>query len=460
MLAEDLLRNRGFDPDVDPARQEEAKVAAEEAQKSEDPRVRAKAKEILEALEQALPAPTREAYEEALVEARKVTEAEREKVRAAGGLLVIGTERHESRRIDNQLRGRSGRQGDPGESQFYLSLEDDLMRRFGGDRMDGISRMMERTQLPDDQPIQAGMVSKAIESAQHSVESMHFAARKNVLEYDDVMNLQRQAIYEERNAILDGKDMTERIPEIISDCARSIVDENCPDRSIADEWDVASINAWLTSMTGREGFHVEDVDHNEDADRLTELIDEYLTSVYEEKVQLVGEEVMRTLEAQVMLRIMDTRWMAHLQDMDYLRTGIGLRAYGQRDPLTEYREEAYQAFSGMTSSMYEDYLRTLLRLQVAKQPQVAQPEQEDPLAGRKVSYSNPEQALEAPSGSAAPAPRPQQVGGMPAAAPKPTTKPKTYVKDKDDPYANVGRNDPCPCGSGKKFKKCHGMYQD
>ncbi len=457
-LAEDLLRNRGFDPEADPAKIEEVRAAATEAQESEDPRIRAKAKEILDQLAEALPAPTAEAYEQAMAEARAVTEAERERVRAAGGLMVIGTERHESRRIDNQLRGRSGRQGDPGVSQFYLSLEDDLMRRFGGDRMDSISRMMQRTQLPDDQPIEAGMVSKAIESAQHSVESMHFAARKNVLEYDDVMNLQRQAIYEERNAILDGKDMTDRIPEIISDCARSIVDENCPDRNISEEWDTASIDSWITSMTGREDFRVNEVDHRDEADRLTELVDEYLTSVYEEKVQLVGEEVMRTLEAQVMLRIMDTRWMAHLQDMDYLRTGIGLRAYGQRDPLTEYREEAYQAFSGMTSSMYEDYLRTLLRLQVATRPQVPEPQQEDPLAGRKVSYSNPEQALNAPSGSA-PAPTPQP-GGMPAPAPQPTTKAQTYVKDKDDPYANVGRNDPCPCGSGKKFKKCHGMYQD
>ncbi|MBO7701464.1 MAG: preprotein translocase subunit SecA, partial [Eggerthellaceae bacterium] len=228
VLAEDLLRGRGFDPDADPARREEARVAAEEAMESEDPRVRAKAKEILDQLAEALPAPTAEAAEKALADAKAVTDEERERVRAAGGLLVIGTERHESRRIDNQLRGRSGRQGDPGESQFYLSLEDDLMRRFGGDRMDSISRMMERTQLPDDQPIQAGMVSKAIENAQHSVESMHFAARKNVLEYEDVMNLQRQAIYEERNAILDGKDMDDRIPQIIADCARGIVDENCP----------------------------------------------------------------------------------------------------------------------------------------------------------------------------------------------------------------------------------------
>jgi len=155
---------------------------------------------------------------------------------------------------------------------------------------------------------------------------------------------------------------------------------------------------------------------------------------------------------------MDTRWMAHLQDMDYLRNGIGLRAYGQRDPLTEYREEAYNAFKNMTASMYEDYLRTLLRLQVAMQPQVAEPEEPaDPLMGKRVSYSNPEAALEAPQGEAPPA-RPR-VSGMPNEAPKATTKAKTYVKDKDDPYANVGRNDPCPCGSGKKFKKCHGMYQ-
>ena len=161
-----------------------------------------------------------------------------------------------------------------------------------------------------------------------------------------------------------------------------------------------------------------------------------------------------------MLRIMDTRWMAHLQDMDYLRAGIGLRAYGQRDPLTEYREEAYNAFSNMTSSMYEDYLRTLLRLQVARQQQAVeeQPASDDPLAGKRVSYSNPEQALEAPQGMAPAPARPQPAAGA-APQPAPTGKPQTYVKDKDDPYANVGRNDPCPCGSGKKFKKCHGMYQ-
>ena len=401
VLAEDLLRNRGFDPD---RRCEEGSGRAA-AEKALDPRPSASAPRrrgcSSSSRSAARPRPRRE---KRAAEAEEITNAEREKVRAAGGLLVIGTERHESRRIDNQLRGRSGRQGDPGESQFYLSLEDDLMRRFGGDRMDSISRMMERTQLPDDQPIQAGMVSKAIENAQHSVESMHFAARKNVLEYDDVMNLQRKAIYEERNAILDGKDMTDRIPEIIADCARNAVYENCPDKTTSDEWDIASIDAWVTSMTGREDFHVEEIDHDEDPDRSDRGVEEYLTAVYDEKVQLVGEEVMRTLEAQVMLRIMDTRWMAHLQDMDYLRTGIGLRAYGQRDPLTEYREEAYQAFSRMTGSMYEDYLRTLaapagrLAQQASRRARAGRP------AGRqrKVSYSNPEQALDGPGRRPAP----------------------------------------------------------
>lgn len=324
--------------------------------------------------------------------------------------------------------------------------------------MDGIARMMERTQLPDDQPIQAGMVSKAIESAQRSVESMHFAARKNVLEYDDVMNMQRTAIYDERNAILDGKDMSERIPQIIADCAQAAVMDACPDKTTSDEWDMAALATWLTSMTGRDDFVLDPMEFDEDPNALMQAVEDFLTEVYQSKLDTVGEPIMRSLESQILLRIMDSRWMAHLQDMDYLRTGIGLRAYAQRDPLTEYREEAYQAFSRMTASMYEDYLRTLLRLQIAGQPanDDGEGQHADPLAGKKVSYSNPEENLDAPEKSA---PAPVRAPG-PAPQPAPTGKAKTYVKDKDDPYANVGRNDPCPCGSGKKFKKCHGMYQE
>ena len=433
VLADDVLLSRGFDPGLEEGAEPE---------------------------EGGAPAPTEQDREAALAEAKRVCAEEHDQVIAAGGLTVIGTERHESRRIDNQLRGRAGRQGDPGTTQFYLSLEDDLMRLFGGNRMDSIARMMEKSDMPEDMPIQAGMVSKAIEGAQRQVESMHFAARKNVLEYDDVMNLQRVAIYGERNAILDGKDMAERIPEIVRDAVDAVVSENCPDKSPSDDWDVKAVDVWVANMTGRADFAVADVDHEDDPGLLADAIAEHLEAVFEEKAEQLGEPVMKMLESQVMLRIIDTRWMAHLSEMDYLKAGIGLRAFGQRDPLVEYKNEAYNAFQSLTASMYEDYLRTLLRLQVAvKQEQPALEEEKSPLDG-KVSYSSPEQALEQ-SGMAAArsqaAQAPAAPGSAPAAPPKPApAKPQTYVKDKDDPFANVGRNDPCPCGSGLKYKKCHG----
>ena len=401
---------------------------------------------------------------------RKELAPEADKVREAGGLFILGTERHESRRIDNQLRGRSGRQGDPGVTQFYLSLEDDLMRLFGGSKMDSIAHMMEKTNQEDDMPIQAGMVSKSIESAQRQVESMHFAARKNVLEYDDVMNLQRKAIYEERNAILDGKSMTERIPGIIRDAVDAIVGECCPGNSASDDWDVRAIDLWAANMTGCNDFSVAKVDHEDEAENVAEALNDFLTWIYEQKSEQLGHDLMENLSAQVMLRIIDTRWMAHLQEMDYLKTGIGLRAFGQRDPLVEYKNEAYNAFQNLTSSMYDDYLRTLLRLEIAAKPAAegapagagrpapaALAEQEDPLA-RKMSYSAPDQALEESSIRGRHAAAARAASGVPAAPPRPAAgKPQTYVKDKEDPYANVGRNDPCPCGSGKKFKKCHGQ---
>ena len=409
-------------------------------------------------------------FAERMAEHKKSIDEEADRVRAAGGLYIIGTERHESRRIDNQLRGRSGRQGDPGVTQFYLSLEDDLMRLFGGSKMDSIAHMMEKTNQEDDMPIQAGMVSKSIESAQRQVESMHFAARKNVLEYDDVMNLQRKAIYEERNAILDGKSMTERIPGIIRDAVDAIVGECCPGNSASDDWDVRAIDLWAANMTGCNDFSVAKVDHEDEAENVAEALNDFLTWIYEQKSEQLGHDLMENLSAQVMLRIIDTRWMAHLQEMDYLKTGIGLRAFGQRDPLVEYKNEAYNAFQNLTSSMYDDYLRTLLRLEIAAKPApegapagagrpapAALAEQEDPLA-RKMSYSAPEQALEESSIRGRHAAAARAASGVPAAPTRPAAgKPQTYVKDKEDPYANVGRNDPCPCGSGKKFKKCHGQ---
>ena len=431
VLADDVLRQRGFDPE------------AVEGQPLEEGSVE----------ENQLKVPTSADREAALAQAKHTCKEEQELVRRAGGLAVIGTERHESRRIDNQLRGRAGRQGDPGLTQFYLSLEDDLMRLFGGNRMDSISNMMEKTGATDDMPIQAGMVSKAIESAQRQVEAMHFAARKNVLEYDDVMNLQRNAIYAERNAILDGKDLSSRIDEIIDDEVGAVIDENCPAKLPSDDWDMKAVDTWAANMTGEAGFKAEDVDEDDDSSAIEEALGEYLMKTYRSKEETIGAEAMRQLESQVMLRIIDVRWMNHLQAMDYLKTGIGLRAFGQRDPLVEYKEEAHRAFSELTTSMYEDFLRTLLRLRVAIP---VEQEESSPIEGQKVSYSSPEAALSEHAISAR-NPRPAASQARPQGAPV-QEKPKTYRKDEDsDPYANVGRNDPCPCGSGKKFKKCHGL---
>ena len=352
--------------------------------------------------------PTPAQVKQAEAEAEAITNRESKEVLAAGGLCVIGTERHESRRIDNQLRGRAGRQGDPGATQFYLSLEDDLMRLFGGSRMDSIGRMMEKTDMPDDMPIKASMVSKAIETAQRQVEASNFAARKHVLEYDDVMNLQRKAVYAERNAILDGKDLTDRMPEIIEDIVESHVLEWCPAKQASDDWDLDSLNKWVIQMTGIEDFTVDSIDHDDDVNALIDGLVEYFQGLFDAKAKEIGAPF-SDIESQVMLRFIDTRWMAHLQEMDYLKASIGLRAYGQRDPLTEYRDEAHRAFAALTSSIYEDYLRFLLRAPIVVQ--VAPQEESSPLDG-KVSYSNPEQTLNegsgvrrgAPQGGPSPAP--------------------------------------------------------
>ncbi|MCD8200184.1 MAG: preprotein translocase subunit SecA [Coriobacteriaceae bacterium] len=419
---------------------------------------------------------TDEQKEEALEEAREICAGEAETVLEAGGLAVIGTERHEARRIDNQLRGRSGRQGDPGSAQFYLSLEDDLMRLFGGDRMDRISNMLERTEIEDDQPIQAKMVTRSIESAQRQVESMHFSSRKYVLEYDDVMDRQRKTIYEERNRILDGKSYGERVPELIEDVAGDAVNEYCPEHAAYEEWDIEGLNSWYRELTGVEDVDLSACDHDEETHKMREAVIDKVSALYESKKESVPEDVFSQIENQVMLRVIDTRWMAHLSEMDYLKEGIGLRAVGQRDPLVEYKEEAFDAFGALVAAIYEDFLRTVLRLQINSE-ELQEQEQEIALEDsdedefedvtddseevlNSVSYSAPEDNTD----SSFTAPSATQVAAEQAAAtvgsvPKASQgKTGTIVKDKDDPYANVGRNDPCPCGSGKKFKKCHGAH--
>ncbi len=399
---------------------------------------------------------TEEQRTEALTSAKAITAAEHERVVEAGGLAVIGTERHDSRRIDNQLRGRSGRQGDPGLSQFYLSLGDDLMRLFGGDRMDRISRFMEKTDIPDDMPIQAGLVSKAIESAQRQVEAMNFAARKHVLEYDDVMNKQREVIYQERNRILDGKDVHGRIEEMVREAVLAGVLEYCPENVYAEDWDWESMAAWYRELTGIDTALRYKGEIENPHELAEELADEALEAYNTRETEL-GPDNLRELERQVMLRVIDTRWMEHLLEMDYLKDGIGLRAMGQRDPLVEYKTEAYSMFGALVETINEDFLRTMFHIQVMRPPV---PEEEP--AMRDVSYSAPSEstifsgAAQAAATAAGPSgPSPDAIAAASAAAGGASAAP-TVVKDKDDPYADVGRNDPCPCGSGKKYKKCHG----
>ena len=392
----------------------------------------------------------------ALEIARRTCAIEHEHVKQAGGLCVIGTERHESRRIDNQLRGRSGRQGDPGETQFYLSLEDDLMRLFGGDRMDKISDMMTHYDMPDDMPIQAKMVTRAVESAQRKVEEVNFQMRKNVLDYDDVMNKQRQIIYEERNKILDGKDLMAHIEEVTYDAAQRKVAECCPEGEDPEKWDAKGLYLWCEDLTGRKDEPRYDVD--DDQGEVTDMVNGYVAKCFAEKSERLGDNVMHELSAQVMLRVIDRRWMAYLQEMDYLKTGIGLRGFGQRDPLVEYKTEAYAAFTELVNTMYEDFLRTILRIQVVTQPVPQVTSEEDPAELRGAQYSGPTEVdgdQGSPSARLVQSPTAPQ--GQAAANGTAGEKPRTYRKaDDSDPYVGVKRNDPCPCGSGQKFKNCHG----
>ena len=397
-------------------------------------------------LEEATP----EMRAEALAKAKETCAEERKKVLAAGGLTVIGTERHESRRIDNQLRGRAGRQGDPGETQFYLSLEDDLMRLFGGDRMERVSNMMVSAEMDDDMPIQHKIISKAVEGAQHKVESINFAMRKSVLEYDDVMNKQRQVIYAERNKILDGKDLSEHVDEVINDTVRRCVAEFCPVDSRKGERDMEGLHKWLVELTGNVSAPEFE---EQDYEQLCASVLEYVQKVYNEKAERLGDELMRNLNTQVMLRVIDTRWMNYLQEMDYLKQGIGLRGFGQRDPLVEYKTEAFAAFRILVDTMYEDYLRTVLRVELKQAPAPMESQ-----ALRGATYSGPDQ-VDGDSGSStlrrqAAEQAANSAGHAQQAAASAGV--RTYRKDESDPYAGVGRNDPCPCGSGKKFKNCHG----
>ena len=380
--------------------------------------------------------------------------AEHAEVIKAGGLLIIGTERHESRRIDNQLRGRAGRQGDPGGSRFFLSLQDDLLRIFGGDR---IQNLMLRLGMEEDVPIESRMISKRIEAAQKAVEAQHFASRKHLLEYDDVMNKQRKAVYGLRQQLLSGEDMKERIFEIVDGIVATAVDIRCPDGAHHTTWDLIGLQ---TDINSQFGLRVDPKDLSDLTKvEIEAFIFDKLKIRYDEKEELVGPDVMRDTERWIMLSVIDAQWKDHLLSMDHLKEGIGMRAYGQKDPLIEYKKEAFAIFQDMMDRIEDETARFLFFLQPASAQRAYFDESESEWRDELPSAPPAEQDRREAQESFVDLTRNIQrkkdremeslqfAGGESSAAPK-----QTVIKG-----VKVGRNDPCPCGSGKKYKKCCGV---
>jgi preprotein translocase subunit SecA len=383
-------------------------------------------------------------------------------VRELGGLFVIGTERHESRRIDNQLRGRSGRQGDPGRTKFFLSLEDDLMRIFASDRL---SAIMSRLGMEEGEAIVSPMVSRAIEKAQKRVEEQNFSSRKHVLEYDDVMNQQRQVIYGQRRKILEGNFDLNFMEDAIRGVSEGIVAKHSPETTGQAQWDLESIARDLKAE-----FHADCELASLDQDELTaeaiiDLIQEQIQKHYQSKKDQVGDELMKKVEAFVYLQIMDQSWKDHLRSMEQLQDNVRLRGYGQRDPLQEYKKEAYKLFESLIMRIEDETSLALIRMP-PPQVQVDMPEPNEPDQA-ELNFNHPA-AASALSGAQAK----QQANGAPPAAkgPPPVDDGMIYHGSRSSGQQaaaskvetvrregqKVGRNDPCPCGSGKKFKKCHG----
>jgi preprotein translocase subunit SecA len=366
--------------------------------------------------------------------------AEHDEVVALGGLHILGTERHEARRIDNQLRGRAGRQGDPGSSRFFLSLEDDLLRIFGGER---VKALMYRLGMTEGIPIESGIISRRIENAQKAVEAQNFEARKHLLEYDDVMNKQRETIYSIRRDILEGKDQKEYVLGIAEDIAIELVETHCPREQHPDNWNTTQFANEVLNQFGLDvksaGIEAARLGHDE----LKNALAEKVHARYDEKEKLFGAELMRWLERRIILDIVDTQWKDHLLSLDHLKEGIGLRGYGQKDPLVEFKKEAFNLFEDMMARIDTETVRYLFLVRPAEDagmaaaaggsptgPRIA-PAGMDELEHRRRRQQREMQMLTGGTQQAE-APKPVRVG------------------------AKVGRNDPCPCGSGKKYKKCHG----
>jgi preprotein translocase subunit SecA len=395
-----------------------------------------------------------ERYAEIFPAIEREVEADREIVVEAGGLFICGTERHESRRIDNQLRGRAGRQGDPGESRFFLSAEDDLVRLFAGDR---IYKILDRLGTTDEEgneePIEAGMLTKQIEKAQRKVEEQNFLIRKRVLEYDDVMNEQRRVIYQYRDEVLEGRDMGPIAREQLGDVIRRVVDEHTAS-DFAEDWDVGALFTALDDIFP-DGIGHDRIDTVNEREELIEVLTTDALALYERREQELGEELMRALERYLLLQVIDNRWREHLYDMDYLREGIHLRGFAQIDPLVAYKNEAFDLFSDLMNSVWTDFARMIfhVEVQVEEEPGVGGPlpSPSSSTSGGTMTYTGGV-GTQQPSALTGGAP-----GGVAAQEYAEAEDATPMVQQRRvDEHEMLGRNDPCWCGSGKKYKKCHG----
>ena len=358
---------------------------------------------------------------------------------AAGGLHIIGTERHESRRIDNQLRGRSGRQGDPGSSRFYLSLDDQLLRIFSGDR---VSAIMERLKMPEGEAIEHAMVTRAIENAQRKVEGRNFDIRKQLLEFDDVSNDQRKVIYEQRNELLEATDVGDTITAMRGDVLASMIATHVPPGSVEEQWDIASLEKELSAEAGLDLPVAQWLEENPDLheETLRERIFEAADASYKAKEALASADTMRQFERSVMLQSIDMHWREHLAALDHLRQGIHLRSYAQKNPKQEYKREAFQLFEALLNTVKSEVTKITMLIQVRTQEDAEAVEKPQEVSNVQYQHADFEEALANPQGGYSDEEQAQMAGGTPIV--------REGVK--------VGRNDPCPCGSGKKYKQCHG----
>jgi preprotein translocase subunit SecA len=379
-------------------------------------------------------------YAAALAEADQVCAEDRERVLAAGGLHILGTERHDARRIDNQLRGRAGRQGDPGSSRFYLSLEDDLMRRFASDR---VSAIMGRLGFDDETALESGMVSRTIEGAQTRVEGYNFDARKHVVQYDDVINRQRETIYHERERILRANDLASTVQVMLEEEVAGIVGEHTAADDPA-EWSRDGLKARLLAMVPTLDAAAQSaIERETNPSALAMTLVEAVAAAYDAKRAETGEDGIRVLERLVLLRVIDSLWVEHLTAVDDMRRGIGLRAYSQRDPLNEFKVEAYRMFDELKTTIRHDVTHTIFRVTVTREAQPQQP--------RRMTEGRVDVAAGAMAAGAE-----ASAGAMSAAGTGGNGNAPGASRQPVRAGPKVGRNDPCWCGSGKKFKRCHG----